>query len=339
MTALKKFSRLECPGIWRPSPDAQRQDVIVSFGEASLVISDRNERALSHWSLAAVVRINRGESPALYTPSAEATETLEIDDETMIEAIETVRGAILKARPHRGRLRLVLFGSITAVVLGFAALWLPGVVMRHTLSVVPDPTRAEIGTKLFQAIGRLTGSPCRSERGDQALARLQARLFTPGKGALLVMPEGLTSTISLPGGVMLLSRKLVESPETPEVTAGYILAEAERQSQADPLEAVLQTAGPLATLRLLTTGHLGDDALQSYAEALTSLDPPRVPDEPLLGRFAAAGVSSTPYAYALDITGESTLKLIEGDPMRSEGARKPVLDDGDWVALQGICGN
>ena len=75
------------------------------------------------------------------------------------------------------------------------------------------------------------------------------------------------------------------------------------------------------------------------AGSTTGSDPASMPDEPLLERFAAAGVSSTPYAYALDITGESTLRLIEGDPMRSEGARKPVLDDGDWVALQGICGN
>lgn len=339
MTALKKFSRLEAPGIWRPTREAQRQDVIVSFGEASLVIADRNEKALSHWSLAAVVRINRGERPALYTPSADTTETLEIDDETMIEAIETIRGAILRARPHRGRLRLVLFTTAVGMLLAAAAFWLPGMLVRHTLGVVPDPTRAEIGTKLFQAIGRVTGSPCRSRRGDQALARLQARLLPPGRGALLVVPDGLSGTISLPGGVMLLGRQLVEGPEVPEVTAGHILAEAERQARSDPLQAVLQGAGPLATLRLLTTGHIKDETLQAYAETLTAQEPAPVPDAALLERFAAAGISSTPYAYALDITGESTFGLIEADPMRSTGARRPVLDDSDWVALQGICGH
>ncbi|RYH07917.1 hypothetical protein [Tropicimonas sp. IMCC6043] len=339
MTALTKYSRLESPGIWRPDPDAQRQDVIVSFGDASLVISDRNGRALSHWSLAAVVRINRGERPALYTPSADGSETLEIDDATMIEAIETVRGAILKSRPRRGRLRLLLVGGTVAVALAAAALWLPGALMRHTLAVVPDPTRAEIGTALFQAIGRVTGSPCRSARGDQALARLHARLLAPDKGGLLVVPEGVSNTILLPGGIMLLNRSLVEDHESPDVAAGYILAEATRQESIDPLRPVLEAAGPIATLRLLTTGHLPEDVLKKHAETLTTAAPTPVAEDRLLARFAAAGVSSTPYAYALDVTGEATLPLIEADPMRGGGARKPVLEDGDWVALQGICGN
>lgn len=339
MTALTKYSRLESPGIWRPDPEVQRQDVIVSFGDASLVITDRNGRALSHWSLAAVVRINRGEHPALYTPSADGSETLEIEDSTMVEAIETVRGAILRSRPRRGRLRLVLLAGLLAAALAAGVLWLPGALMRHTLAVVPDPTRAEIGTALFQAIGRVTGGPCRSPRGDQALARLHARLLAPAKGGLLVVPDGVSSTISLPGGILLINRKLVEDHESPDVAAGYILAESVRQESVDPLRPVLTTAGPLATLRLLTTGHLPVEALREHAETLTTAPPAAVPTDRLLARFAAAGVSSTPYAYALDVTGEATLPLIEADPMRSGGARKPVLEDGDWVALQGICGN
>ena len=339
MTALTKYSRLESPGIWRPEPEAQRQDVIVSFGDASLVIADRNSVALSHWSLAAVVRINRGEMPALYTPSAEATETLEIDDETMVEAIERVRGAILKSRPKRGRLRLALVGAACLALFAAVAFWLPGALLRHTLSVIPDPARTEIGTQLFQAIGRVSGSPCRSPRGDQALARMHARLLAPGKGALLVVPEGIHSTISLPGGVMLLHRSLVENHESADVIAGYVLAEAERLAQKDPLETVLRTAGLIPTLRLLTTGHMQDETLQAYAESLTTSTPVPVADAALLKRFEAAGVASTPYAYAVDVTGESTIGLIEADPMRSGDAREPVLTDADWVALQGICGN
>ncbi len=339
MTALKKYSRLECPGIWRPDPEAQRQDVIVSFGDASLVIADRNDRALSHWSLAAVVRINRGERPALYTPSAEGSETLEIDDEAMIEAIETVRSAILRSRPREGRLRLVLLSLSLVLLLAAATLWLPGALTRHTLSVVPEATRTEIGTQLFTAIGRVSGSPCRSRRGDVALARLHARLLPPGKGGLLVLPEGIHSTVSLPGGLMLLDRALVEDHESPDVVAGHILAETERQARTDPLESVLETAGIVPTLRLLTTGHLQDETLRSYAETLTARIPPSIPDNALLERFAAANVASTPYAYAIDVTGETVLGLIEADPMRAGGKRKPVLEDGDWVALQGICGN
>lgn len=52
MTALKEYERLESGGLWRMTPQDQRRDVIVSFGDATLVISDSANRALSHWSLA-----------------------------------------------------------------------------------------------------------------------------------------------------------------------------------------------------------------------------------------------------------------------------------------------
>ena len=49
MTALSKYQRLEASAIWRDSISGQRRDVIVSLGDASLVITDKNERPLTHW--------------------------------------------------------------------------------------------------------------------------------------------------------------------------------------------------------------------------------------------------------------------------------------------------
>ncbi|WP_068119105.1 hypothetical protein [Tropicimonas marinistellae] len=336
MTALKQYARLECPGVWKPEPNAQRQNVIVSFGDASLVICDRTGRPLSHWSLAAVVRINRGKTPALYTPSAEAIETLEIDDTSMVDAIEQVRSALLKSRPRQGRLRLFLTAGAALLTAGALAFWMPGALMTHTLEVVPEPSRDEIGNRLFAAIGRVSGAPCHSKRGDRALARLSQRLMIPDTTRLLVLKGGIPDTVSLPGGTILINSRLVEDHESVEVVAGYILAEDARSGSLDPLEPLLESAGLVAVLRLLTTGHLPDNALQSYAETLTASAPAPVAEEALAARFAAAGLSSTPYAYALDVTGEATLGLIEADPMRGEDA-STVLEDGDWVALQQIC--
>ncbi len=339
MTALKKFARLECPGVWRPSPETRRQEVIVSFGDASLVISTSSGQPISHWSLAAVLRINRqDELPALYTPAADALETLELEDELMIDAIEEVRGAIMKARPRKGRLRMVLVTAFVACAIAAVAYWLPGALLRHTVSVVPEPVRAEIGTQIFRDIARIAGNPCRSTRGDQALAKLHARLLEPGKGGLMVLPGGIVSTVSLPGGLILLNRSLVEDYDSPDVAAGYILAEAVRRSETDPLAKLLRSLGTVATARLLTTGHLPAESLESYARMLATTPAAPVDDASLLKRFDQAGVSSTPYAYARDVTGQSTAQLIEQDPMRSGGARQ-LLQDGEWVSLQGICLN
>ncbi len=54
MTALTEYDRLECAAVWRAAPEAQRRDVFVSVGDATLVITDNADRVLAHWSLAAV---------------------------------------------------------------------------------------------------------------------------------------------------------------------------------------------------------------------------------------------------------------------------------------------
>jgi hypothetical protein len=59
-------------------------------------------------------------------------------------------------------------------------------------------------------------------------------------------------------------------------------------------------------------------------------------EEAILEEFGRAAVPSTPYAYAQDITGETTLGLIEADPMAGRDL-EPVLNDRDWVQLQNIC--
>ena len=67
--------------------------MIVSIGDATLVISDLKDQALAHWSLAAIERTNPGQRPAIYHPDGDAGETLELaqDEGQMIDAIEKLR--------------------------------------------------------------------------------------------------------------------------------------------------------------------------------------------------------------------------------------------------------
>ncbi|SMX32134.1 hypothetical protein [Actibacterium lipolyticum] len=337
MTALTEFERLESSGLWREGSEAQRRDVIVSFGDASLVLSDLRERVLTHWSLAAVTRLNPGTTPALFGPGADADETLEIEDEVMIDAITKVTSAIERARPHRGRLRLYLLGAGLVLLAALMVFWMPGALRQHTASVVPPSVRTDIGHTLLARIGRVSGQPCHTAQGDRALAQLSTRLLGAGKNGIVVLPAGVTQAAHLPGGLTLLNRAMVEDYEDADVAAGFILAEAERAAQQDPLDRLLKAVGTVPTFKLLTTGALSNEVLNDYAESLLTAPPATLSDEVLLARFEAAGVPSSPYAYALDLTGETVLGLIEADPMRGQ-TRKPVLADSDWVRLQGICG-
>ena len=337
MTALKEFERLECTGIWRATPEAQRRDVIVAVGDATLVISDQHDTALTHWSLPAVERINSGLRPALFRPGPDAAEILELDDEIMIQAINKVQSVIERRRPHPGRLRHLVLAGVGAAVLALALFWLPNAMVKHTAAVVPPATRLLIGHSLLENIRRVSGEPCNTALGKQALETLHQRLLGSQGGSLVVLSSGVQQSEHLPGGIVLLNRALVEDYEEPEVVAGFVLAEDQRARQTDPLVRLLQHTGLLSAFRLLTSGRLPKESLDAYGEQLLTAMRDPLDEEPLLRRFASAKVRASPYAFALDISGETTLGLIEADPVSSTAA-VPVLTDGDWVGLQEICG-
>ncbi len=122
MTALDRYVRLESDALWRASPDVQRRDVTLSFGDATLVITDHAGRPLAHWSLPALTRQNPDETPAIYTPDEGGSEMLEIADTIMVAAIEEVQAALLKSRPKPGKLRHWLTAGLIAA--GVAVLML-----------------------------------------------------------------------------------------------------------------------------------------------------------------------------------------------------------------------
>ncbi|WP_204113795.1 hypothetical protein [Shimia biformata] len=335
MTALHKYQRLEAAGLWRASPEAQRRDVIVSIGDASLTITDLQDRVLGHWSLPAIERANPGAVPAVYFPDGDPGETLEIggDEVEMIEAIETLRNAIARGRAKPGRLRFLTLAASVLSVAALGVFWLPGALQSHTLRVVHEAKRHEIGDRLIAEMTRLTGAPCDDVLGAPALRRLAERLKVE---TLVVVPGGIRDAVLLPGGTMLLNRSVVENFDEPDATAGFIIAEALRGATVDPLRTLLEDGGVMASVRLLTTGFLPEETLRAHAETLSLRPSPQMDTDALLGAFEAQQVSPRAYALALDPTGETTLDLVELGAVLTE--LEPVMSDGDWVALQGICG-
>ncbi len=332
-TALHKYDRLEATAIWRASPSEQRRDVIVSIGDATLVISDLQDRALTHWSIPAVRRANPGHRPAIFHPDGDTEETLEISDDEaeMIEAIEKLRSAVARRRPKPGRLRFGIFGLSLAALIGLGVFWLPGALREHALRVAPSAVRHEIGDAILQHTTRITGLPCSEDLGQVALRNLENRL---GVNQIMVVPSGVREAAVLPGGTVLLNRNTVEDFEEPDVVAGFVIAA--QVAAGDPLRSLLENTGMGASFRLLTTGALPDDLLRSHIEDVVLAPPFRPDNDALIEVFKDQRVRISPYAFALDPSGESTLELIEADPFAV--TPEPVLSDGDWVALQGICG-
>ena len=145
MTALDQYIRLETPGRWREHASAEWQDVYVSFGNATLVLSTFSDEPLTHWSLAAVQRVEHSPGHAVYIPDTGAPETLEVTDETMIEAIAEVSKMV---RSGRGKRAGRGYGRLFAFGLGGAALaallwWGPDALRAHAFKLI-TPEQAEL---------------------------------------------------------------------------------------------------------------------------------------------------------------------------------------------------
>ncbi len=336
MTALKKYQKLECTGLWRADAQGQRREVIVNLGESTLMLSDpRQETALAHWSLPAIIRRNPDSLPAIFAPGPEGDEELEIEDPEMIAALRTVHTALEAARPHPGRLRNGILGGIAGGIVLMAVLFLPEALVTHTASVLRDATRVDIGRMALDDLARLTGQPCAGRRGTQALTRLALRLSDPAP-RVVVLREGLTAPIHLPGPVIALPQSLLAEQDGPDMAAGFALAETVAAGAEDPMLPILRHAGSIATLRLLTSGHLPPGSLAGYAETRIAAPPARPPVDLLLPAFEKAGIASTPYAQGLTLPDDRQRALIDGDPF--DGVAPPALMlDEDWVSLQDIC--
>lgn len=337
MTALKQYQRLESEGIWRESAQAQRRDVVVSFGEASLIIKDHNDTALAHWSLPAIHRDNPGARPAQFRPAPDADEELELSDPQIIDAIEKIRRTIERRRPQSGRVRMYIFAGIIALIALLGVAWLPQALVRNTVAVLPESTRLAIGTSLLGHMTRLTGDTCRAPLGAAALNRLTTRaLQTKLRKAYVVPDLGMRETLVLPGRLLLLDATLVEDHDSADAAAGYMLKALQDRLAQDPMVPLLETAGSKVTFNLLTTGVMQDAALKTYAEELVATSEPALDQDAMLALFEGARVATAPFAYAFDVTGEDTLPLIEADPYRGQDAPR-LLSDGDWISLQDIC--
>ena len=333
MTVLEAYQRLEAEGVWRADESAQRRDVIVAIGDATLTITDQHEAALAHWSLPAIRRLNPGERPALFSPGTDAPETLEIADATMIDALSKVLKAIRRKGRHPGRLRIIGIATATAAAAFAAFFWLPAALASYTAGILPDAARISMGRDMTGHIRQLTGASCETVPGRRALEILAARLFPNNQLRIEIQPSALATTQHLPGGTLLVSHTLVEDFETPDVLAGFLLAENLRRAELDPLERTMRHAGVSGAFRILTTGALKAETLKAHAERLITELPTPVPTDELATSALATSVSLASYAQAVGGDTEAALRSFP----ELDANLAPLLGDGDWLALQQIC--
>ena len=335
MTALRKYQRLESSGLWRETPEARLQEVLVALRSTTLILADpKTEIPLTQWSLPALRRLNPAQLPAVYAVADDKGETLEIEDRDMILALETVKDTLERRRPQTGRLRGSLLGGTAAVLLALALFWLPGSLIDYTANMLPLTTRAQFGQLALADLRRLTGSACTSPLGSAALERMARRIDPISPPMIRILREGLGRPASLPGDLVLLPERMLAQSDGADAIAGMVIAERRRVVGREPTKALLHYAGLWATLRLLTSGSMAPQSLAGYGEIFLQTEPAALTDEDLISAFKTAAITTRPYEDLLNAAVKAEPHLA--DPMPN-GSDPVVLEDGVWLGLQAIC--
>jgi hypothetical protein len=332
MTAIDKYLRLEALGLWRERAGAPPREVVVSFGRATLVLTDLDDRPLGHWALAGVAVVGRDGPATVYAMTPGGGETLTIRDPEMVAAIAAVARPALGAapRPSQPRRRLPLgplLGAAALIAVGFA---LPRGIAAGVARLMPPEQAAEYGDRMLIELIARQGPTCAGAAGEQALARLAERLVPTAPPRLRVMATGVP-VAALPGPTVVLDREALRAAASPEEVAGWLALGLGR----DPRAALARDAGMLADLRYLVVGTFDERALARATRG--ALEQPR-PDEAAaaLAHLGRVGIDPGDFRARLDAAG--VLAETGSAPDAPGRAAAPALDPPDWRSLREICG-
>lgn len=367
MTALERYERLEAPGRYFDGRSAAAAEVIVKFGDASLILMRFDETPLAHWSLSGLRDLGEGGAALSLTPDEASEERLLLSDPDMVAAIRAVCPRLGARRPvERPRWRRALLWGAAAL----ASIWLivfhlaPALADRLATLIPPEAEQA-MGEEMTGQFARVIagGEPrfCEGGPGGAALARLTARLER-GAGAHLplrvrVLDAPMINAFALPGGRIVLFRGLLRAAESPEAVAGVLAHEIGHVVARDPTRLALRAAGSAGLVGLLLGDFTGATATVALTEALLRSGYQReaesaaddfatallaeegLPAAPLAGFFAKLGKSEGGVFQHLASHPDPAARAARVGAADKVGAAPftPALSDQDWVALRNIC--
>ncbi len=257
MTALDKYLRLESTGLWTDGHENRKREVLVSFGNATLVLSDFNDLPLAHWALAATSRISMDAGTAVYTPDSRGFETLEIADPLMIEAIAQV-SRLQPAPPPRRKTGRWIAAAVVLAATASAYYTAPAALRTQAVRMTTQDSARQIGRNMLDVAGI---EVCREPAGDAARETLVQRLFPQGEIQVLFAQNAPDGTL-FPGGIVVIGAPALMRMETPEMLAGWIR---EIAKKPPPVAEIITQSSLPDVITYLSSGTLPTSRLSSAA--------------------------------------------------------------------------
>lgn len=367
MTALSDYAKLEAEAVFYDALTDTTTDVVVSFGERSLVIVSLDDRPLAHWPLATLVsRSKEGPGDVRIAPDRTAEDYITLNDAEMIRAIEAVCPDLEEAPTappksrHRKRFWVLGILFFTAVI-GY--LNIAYVTQQITDKIAVDQ-EVRLGESMRALVIDSIGEgadvwECTSRDGKRSLQTLSNRLahqdIAPLKIRVIDLPS--PGVLTLPGGEMLLFRDMLDRTKSPEALAGVVAHQMAHRDARSPFNHMVAEFG-LIDLTMFWWGadpepELIETATQVFLQRPYAVAAELAADSATFDILDRAGLPSTPYADNLDVWAQdprgalSFAKRHAGPQDRISQARsadkisgkpfQPALDDRSWLSLGNIC--
>lgn len=373
MTALGRYAKLEAVARYVDGASSEAREVVLSFGERSLVIVGLDDRPIAHWPLASLRALgSAAQRPLELVPDPASDERLLLDDREMSAAIAHICPGLHPptATRHKRRGRATLWAAAAlaagAVVAG-AVLLVPPLLPDRLIELVPPEREEALGGAVAARIPAMLGPAdrpvpelCVAEEGAAALLALSARL-APAIGLpfplrVAVLDHPGVDALTLPGGRVVILRGLLEAAHSPEEVAAVLAHAAGHARHRDPLSDTLDRSGA-AAVRILMGEVTGGAAV---AAARAALDPVSTPEAEALADaeafaiLSAVGLPSRPLselpARLVGAYGADPPRYVAAHPWSpgragraaaadaiGNAAFRPALSDRDWIALGNIC--
>ena len=373
MTALDDYTKLEATARYFDGLSAEPHEVVLSFGERTLMIVGFDDQPIAHWPLASLRGVGEpGDTVAQLVPDIDSDERIALDDQEMIAAIRRVCPDLYDLPVRRRNVRRVAIWSVAALasVALILLVLIPSLADRLAKYVPPEREQA-LGDAIAGQIGKILGSGdgaptliCTAPEGVRALETMVARVAPhvdlPYQLKVSIVDNQLVNAVALPGGRVLIFRGLLEAAQTPEEVAGVLAHELGHVINRDPTRGVLRAAGTAGIIGIMFGDVFGASVVAAASDAVLNASHQReaetLADKAAYVALRDAGLPSRPFARfferldAQHAHAEGPLRYIASHPAPAgraeraaaadtigDGAFTPVLTDRDWIALGNIC--
>jgi Zn-dependent protease with chaperone function len=340
---------------------ATARDVAVRLVASTLEILGEDRRPIARWPLATVTaQGNLGDDAAVTLASSTAPEArLRLEERGAVAAIAARLPRTAKVDRFQPK-RIAGWTAVGLAVIGLAAFAVHSL-PQLAAPLLPFSVKRALGEavaqSMFPAERRCTGGSLFPLESLAERLRQAAGIEQPLE--VIVVDYGLVNAFATPGGVVVVTRGLIEDAQGPDEVAGVLAHEIGHVRHDHPTQGMLRSMGISALLQFLTGGS-DLEGLASAAGVLTFLSYSRAAEEEAdstaieilttaginadgLGRFfgrlqadeKGSGIAGLiPSWLSTHPPTEARLRATTRD---ATGA--PALGDEMWRRLQAICGS